>query len=102
MLSFFFFRKDENKMNKNVVIGFGLGALELSSGIIGYGVGSKICRSFGIGGLKRVIFSIAVGRFIEEEFADAYRIFIPDDRVAIIESDIKTWIEGKLDKKKEK
>ena len=87
-------------MNKNVVIGFGLGVLELGSGIVGYDVGSKICKSFGIGGFKRVIFSIAVGRFIEEEFADAYRIFISDERYNAIYKDLKTWLEGKLGLKK--
>lgn len=94
--------KGEHKMNKNVVIGFGLAALEFGGAIAGYGVGSKICKSFGIGGFKRVIFSIALGYFTGDEISEAYRIFIPDDRVATIESDIKTWIEEKLDKKKEK
>ena len=94
--------KGEHKMNKNVVIGFSLAALELDGAIAGYGVGSRICKSFGIGGLKRVLFSIALGYFTGDEISKAYLIFIPDDRVATIESDIKTWIEGKLNKKKEK
>lgn len=92
--------KGEHKMNKNVAIGFGLGVLELSSGVIGYDVGSKICKSLGIGGFKRVIFSIAAGRFIEEEFVAAYRVFIPDERYDDICKDVRSWLEEKIGLKK--
>lgn len=82
-------------MNKNVAIGLGLGVLELSSGIVGYEIGGKICKKLGIGRLKRIIFSIAVGHVTSKYFGDAYQFLIPIKKLEAIKRDVEDWFDKK-------